>query len=84
MNVISMAAAARAWTEPRFRIHRYPTTLIDRVQLRDGRSVTIRPVLPQDAALQQAFVAALSPAMRVPALSWPGERTAGGDAELHD
>ena len=64
MNVISMEAAARSWTEPRFRIHRYPTTLIDRVQLRDGRSVTIRPVLPQDASLQRAFVAALSPATR--------------------
>jgi acetyltransferase len=64
MNVISMEAAARSWTEPRFRIHRYPTTLIDRVQLRDGRSVTIRPVLPQDAALQRDFVAALSPAAR--------------------
>ncbi len=36
MNAISMGTAARSWTEPRFRIHRYPTTLIDRVQLRDG------------------------------------------------
>lgn len=64
MNDISMGAAARSLTEPRFQIYRYPTTLIDRVQLRDGRSVTIRPVLPQDAALQRAFVAALSPAAR--------------------
>jgi acetyltransferase len=64
MNVISMQAAAQSRTEPRFRIHRYPTTLIDRVQLRDGRSVTIRPVLPQDAILQRAFVASLSPTMR--------------------
>ncbi len=64
MNVISREAAARSRTEPRFRIHRYPTTLIDRVQLRDGRSVTIRPVLPQDAILQRAFVARLSPTMR--------------------
>ncbi len=64
MNVISMAAAARSRTEPRFQIHRYPTTLIDCVQLGDGRSVTIRPVLPQDAALQRAFVAALSPETR--------------------
>ena len=64
MDVISMESAARSWTGPRFRIHRYPTTLIDRVQLRDGRSVTIRPVLPQDAVLQRAFVAALSPTTR--------------------
>jgi len=64
MNVISIETAARSRAEPRFQIHRYPTALIDRVQLRDGRSVTIRPVLPQDAALQQAFVQALSPATR--------------------
>ena len=64
MNDISMKATARSWTEPRFQIHWYPTTLIDRVQLRDGRSVTIRPVLPQDTALQRAFVAALAPATR--------------------
>lgn len=62
MNVISIGSAARSRAEPRFQIHRYPTALIDRVQLRDGRSVTIRPVLPQDAVLQQAFVQALSPA----------------------
>ena len=31
MNVISMEAAAQSRTDPRFRIHRYPTTLIDRV-----------------------------------------------------
>ena len=64
MNVYSMEATARIRPEPRFQIHRYPTTRIDRVQLRDGRSVTIRPVLPQDAALQRAFVATLSPATR--------------------
>jgi acetyltransferase len=64
MNGVSMEDAAQSRTDPRFRIHRYPTTLIDRVQLRDGRSVTIRPVLPQDAILQRAFVASLSPATR--------------------
>ena len=64
MNVYSMEATARIRPEPRFQIHRYPTTLIDRVQLRDGRCVTIRPVLPQDTTLQRAFVATLSPATR--------------------
>lgn len=43
-----------------FRIHRYPASLIDRVPLADGRSVLVRPVLPQDAPLQQRFVQALS------------------------
>jgi len=64
MNVTLMEAAARSRTAAPFHIHRYPTTLIDRVQLRDGRTVTIRPVLPQDSALQRAFVATLSPATR--------------------
>ena len=77
MNVISMEAAARSWTEPRFRIHRYPTTLIDRVQQGDGRSVTIRPVLPQDAALQRAFVAALSPATSPPGRGCAADSTRG-------
>lgn len=47
-----------------FRIHRYPAALIDRVVLDDGRSVLVRPVLPQDAELQQRFVRELSPQSR--------------------
>ncbi len=47
-----------------FRIHRYPASLIDRVLLADGRSVLVRPVLPQDAELQQRFVRELSPMSR--------------------
>jgi acetyltransferase len=62
MNVISMASA-RSGTR-RDHVHRYPTALVDRVQLGDGRRLTIRPVLPQDAPLQQAFVRSLSPAAR--------------------
>ncbi len=47
-----------------FRIHRYPAALIDRMLLDDGRSVLVRPVLPQDAELQQRFVRGLSPQSR--------------------
>ena len=47
-----------------FRIHRYPAALIDRVTLVDGRSVLVRPVLPQDGALHQRFVRELSPVSR--------------------
>lgn len=47
-----------------FRIHRYPTALIDRVMLADGRSVLVRPVLPQDGELHRRFVRELSPASR--------------------
>jgi acetyltransferase len=52
----ALAAGAPA----RYSIARYPTALIDRLPLADGRVVTIRPVLPQDAELAQRFVAGLS------------------------
>jgi acetyltransferase len=47
-----------------YRIHRYPSLLIDRVTLADGRMVTLRPVLPQDADAEQTFISALSPQSR--------------------
>lgn len=47
-----------------YTIEHYPTRLIDVWTLADGRRVTVRPVLPQDAALEQAMVRALSPASR--------------------
>jgi acetyltransferase len=47
-----------------FTIERYPAHLIDVLRLLDGRRVTIRPVLPQDAELHQDFVRGLSTASR--------------------
>ncbi len=47
-----------------YTIERYPTRWIDVWTLPDGRRVTVRPVLPQDAELEQALVRALSPASR--------------------
>jgi acetyltransferase len=47
-----------------YSIHRYPAHLIRTPVLRDGRSVTVRPVLPQDAPLMQDFVRGLSPVAR--------------------
>jgi GNAT superfamily N-acetyltransferase len=47
-----------------FAIHRYPTQWIESATLADGRSVLVRPVLPQDAELQQAFVRSLTPLTR--------------------
>jgi acetyltransferase len=38
-------------------LHPYPVEWIDRWQLSDGRSVTVRPVLPQDLDLEHDFVA---------------------------
>lgn len=43
-----------------YRIHRYPSALIDRIPLADGRRVTLRPVLPQDFEAEERFVAGLS------------------------
>jgi acetyltransferase len=56
---VSAAAA------PALRAPRYPSALIDRLQLADGREVVLRPVLALDAAAEQDFVRALSPATRL-------------------
>ena len=47
-----------------YRIHRYPSMLIDRVTLADARVVTVRPVLPQDVDAERSFVSNLSPHSR--------------------
>ena len=47
-----------------YTIERYPTRWIDVWRMADGRRLTLRPVLPQDAELEQALVRALSPASR--------------------
>jgi acetyltransferase len=45
-------------------IPRYPVHLIDVVRMVDGSRVTIRPTLPQDAALQREFFRRLSTGSR--------------------
>jgi acetyltransferase len=47
------------------RTARFPSALIDRLHLADGREVVVRPVLAQDADAEQDFVRALSPATRL-------------------
>jgi acetyltransferase len=47
-----------------YTIHRYPAELIDVVQVRGGRRVTLRPVLPQDDELVADFFRNLSEASR--------------------
>ncbi|MFO0458526.1 MAG: GNAT family N-acetyltransferase [Burkholderiales bacterium] len=42
-------------------IHPYPRELEETVTLKDGQSVLLRPIRPEDADLERAFVAALSP-----------------------
>lgn len=43
-------------------IHPYPAQLETRVTLAGGAKVLLRPIRPEDAALEQAFIATLSPA----------------------
>lgn len=43
---------------------RFPSALVDRITLANGRSVILRPVFAQDAGAEQDFVRALSPASR--------------------
>jgi acetyltransferase len=42
-------------------IHPYPLHLVSRFQLADGTDITIRPIRPEDAEIEQAFVRQLSP-----------------------
>ena len=41
-------------------IHPYPSQLIERVQLPDGKDLVIRPIRPEDAEMEQEFVRGLS------------------------
>jgi acetyltransferase len=59
-----MQATASAGARAPYAVHRIPTALIETMRLKDGRTVLVRPVLPQDADLQQAFVRGLSPLSR--------------------
>jgi acetyltransferase len=63
-------ARARAAIDPSFdpgsrpyghmAIHPYPVELVTDVTLRDGTRLHVRPIRPEDAALERAFVASLS------------------------
>ena len=57
VTVPARALAATPW--------RFPSVLIDRLRLTDGRQVIVRPVLAFDAAAEQDFVRALSAGSRL-------------------
>jgi acetyltransferase len=44
-----------------FAIHPYPGHLASRFQLADGTNISIRPIRPEDASIEQSFVKRLSP-----------------------
>jgi len=41
-------------------VHPYPVDLIRRISLKDGTEVTLRPIRPEDAEMEQTFVKSLS------------------------
>ncbi|WP_022947112.1 bifunctional acetate--CoA ligase family protein/GNAT family N-acetyltransferase [Methylohalobius crimeensis] len=41
-------------------VHPYPAHLVKQVQLSDGTDITLRPIRPEDAEIEQAFVRGLS------------------------
>lgn len=41
-------------------IHPYPSHLVSQLQLSDGTNITIRPIRPEDASIEQSFVKELS------------------------
>ena len=42
-------------------IHPYPSNLVSRQQIKGGKQITIRPIRPEDAAIEHEFVKNLSP-----------------------
>ncbi len=42
-------------------IHPYPANLVNHLQLSDGTDITIRPIRPEDAGIEQDFIRSLSP-----------------------
>ena len=53
-----VSAAAREYSH--MAIHPYPRKLVDRHVMADGTALTIRPIRPEDAAMERAFVDGLS------------------------
>ena len=58
IGLVPTVAAARPYDH--MAIHPYPSALNATVELRDGVTATIRPIRPEDAALESAFVHGLS------------------------
>jgi acetyltransferase len=59
-RVVLRAAAPQRERYGHMAIHPYPAHLVTRWQPRDGPTVTLRPIRPEDATIEQAFVQSLS------------------------
>ena len=67
--IVDARVVVREYTPVRGRyghmaIHPYPTDLVTTWQSAAGETVTLRPIRPEDAAIEQAFVRKLSPESR--------------------
>jgi acetyltransferase len=58
LGVVRCDRAARPYDH--MAIHPYPSALVERVELEGGTIATIRPIRPEDAAIEAAFVHGLS------------------------
>jgi acetyltransferase len=58
ITIAPVAAAQERYAH--MAIHPYPVDLVSRFQLTDGTLLTIRPIRPEDAELEQHFMASLS------------------------
>jgi acetyltransferase len=58
IGIVSRAASARPYDH--MAIHPYPSALERKLELSGGVSVTLRPIRPEDAAIEHAFVHGLS------------------------
>jgi len=63
-RVVLRAAAPQRDRYAHMAIHPYPTHLVSTWQPASGPAVTLRPVRPEDAEMEQAFVRSLSPESR--------------------
>jgi acetyltransferase len=67
VSVTDAAADPARTLQPYYRhmaIHPYPVELVERITLRDGTPLTLRPIRPEDGALEREFVDRLTPRTR--------------------
>ncbi len=58
MAIDFQSATARRYSH--MAIHPYPSQLVSQIQLADGSNITIRPIRPEDAEIEQSFMKNLS------------------------
>ena len=78
IGVLPSPATARPYDH--MAIHPYPSALRDRMELPGGVTATIRPIRPEDAAIESAFVHGLSEQSKFLRFMFGLQRPHAGDA----